>query len=55
MHSSSTWSTRIPSKIVSHPLLSAAEESAAFLGINIARIEAWLAVLSDRRLAPRGR
>ncbi len=53
MHSSSTWSTRLPSKIVSHPLLSAAEERAAFIAIADAREATWLVVLSDRRLAPR--
>lgn len=39
--------------MTNHPIFSAADERAAFTAIHEARVAAWLAVLSDRNLAPR--
>lgn len=43
----------LPAKITSHPVFTANEERWAFFAIAVARVAAWQAVLSDRRLAPR--
>src|SRR5688572_25934943 len=44
---------RLPAAMTHHPIFSAEEEHAAFTSIHEARVAAWLAVLSDRNLAPR--
>lgn len=43
----------LPSAVTDHPLFTREEEREAFLDLRRTRVDAWVAVLSDRRLAPR--